>query len=117
MTDVILDYILQFPEEKQRIMLEIKVVIEEILPDATARIAWRMATYAVDKRDIIHFAAYKGWVSLSIGIDTMSYFRERLAAYTCTKSWFRLDFNAEVPIELIRDICVYNLIIGEDRNV
>lgn len=41
----ILEYIQHYPEEQQRIMLEIREAIREVLPHATEKLSYAMPTF------------------------------------------------------------------------
>ncbi len=110
MTDLIEEYILQYPDNIQDKLFQIKAVIEDTIPEAASRIAWGMPTYTIGKSNIIHFSVHRNFITLHIGTDTLDFFKDKLVQYSSTKSSVHLKFEDDIPKELIREIVKYNMI-------
>lgn len=108
MSDVIQDYIMQFPEEIQGKLLEIRKIIEQTIPEATQKIAWGMPSYSVAKRFLIHFSVHKAHISLHVGTKTVEFFKDVMVPYKGTKSTMHLKFTDAIPSELIQEMLRYN---------
>lgn len=102
------DYILQFTPELRAILEEVRAVIKASAPGATERMAYGMPTYTL-KRNLIHFAAFKGHVGLYPTPSGVMAFAEELAPYARGKGSIRFPLDRPLPLDLIRRITLYRV--------
>lgn len=60
------NYISQFPEAQQKVMLSVREHIQKVLPNAIEKISYGMPTFW-DKKNIIHFTANKAHLGIYPG--------------------------------------------------
>lgn len=96
-------YIAGQPEAVQPILCAVDASIHAAIPDATRKISWSMPTYW-NRRNLIHFAAFKKHVGLYPGPEAVAAFAERLAAYPTSKGAIRLPYAEPMPLALIAEI-------------
>lgn len=58
------EYIAEHSPEVQEILQRIRSTIKEAVPEAVETIAYNMPTFAVDKKSIVHFAAWKTHIGM-----------------------------------------------------
>ena len=101
------DYILAQDEPVQDRLWAVYNAIATAIPDAEARISWKMPTFWKG-RNIIHFAAGKKHIGIYPGPDTVEYFRPRLQEYKTSKGAIQLPNSRELPLDLIMEIAVWS---------
>jgi len=97
------DYIAAQPENVRRYLVEVREALRAVLPEAQERISWRMPT-CWNKRNIIHFAAFKNHIGLYPGAEAILIFADRLADYKTSKGAAQFPYSKPLPLVLIADI-------------
>lgn len=102
------EYIVQFPEDIQKILQKIRSVIKEAAPDATEKISYQMPTFFL-KGNLVHFAAFKshiGFYPIPSGIEK---FQDELSQYKGGKGSVQFPLDKPIPYDLIRRITIYRV--------
>ena len=102
------DYILQFPDEVQKILESLRKVIQEAAPNAKEKISYQMPTFYF-YGNLVHFAAYKkhiGFYPTASGIAT---FKEKISAYKSSKGAVQFPLDMPIPFELISEIVSFRV--------
>lgn len=102
----IAEYIAQQPEEIQPYLRQIDETIHSALPDAVQKISWSMPTYW-NRRNLIHFAAFKKHVGLYPGPAAVEAFAARLQGYRTSKGAIQFPYSKPLPLELIAEIAAW----------
>lgn len=101
-------YIASQPESLQILLLNVRMAIRQVLPDATEKISWQMPTFW-QGRNLIHFAAQKNHLGIYPGAEAMKHFAPRLTGYKTSKGAIQFpykSFGAE-QIKLITEIAAW----------
>lgn len=96
-------YIAAQPESVQPFLNQVRDIIRAVLPDAQERISWSMPTYW-NKRNIIHFAAFKKHIGLYPGDKAIETFGDCLKEYKTSKGGVQLPYDKPLPLQLIAEI-------------
>lgn len=102
------EYIARQPADLQVILLNVRMAIRQVLPEATEKISWQMPTFW-HGRNLIHFAAQKNHLGIYPGAAAMEHFAPRLTAYKTSKGAIQFPykfFDAE-QISLISEIAIW----------
>ena len=97
------EYIAAQDETVQPRLSEVREILHAAIPDAEERISWSMPTYWKGK-NIIHFAASKKHLGLYPGGEATTVFANELKNFDVSKGTIRLQWNKELPTELIQRI-------------
>ncbi len=97
------EYIAAQDETVQPRLSEVREILHAAIPDAEERISWSMPTYWKG-RNIIHFAAFKKHLGLYPGGEATTVFANELKNIDVSKGTIRLQWNKELPTELIQRI-------------
>lgn len=97
------EYIAAQAIELQPTLLKIRKTIRKIIPNAIEKISYMMPTFW-DKKNIVHFAAFKNHISLFPGSEATTYFAERLKDYKTSKGTIQFPLNKPIDHQLIEDI-------------
>ncbi len=95
------EYILQFPENVQAILVKIRAVIKDAAPLAEEKISYQMPTFYMHK-NLVHFAAYKhhiGFYPTPAGIEA---FKDEISGYKWAKGSVQFPIDKPIPYELIK---------------
>ncbi|MBP1755451.1 MAG: hypothetical protein H6Q59_1849 [Firmicutes bacterium] len=102
------EYIATFSPEIQTILMNIRNIIKEVVPEATEKISYQMPTFYLNG-NLVHFAAFKkhiGFYPTPSGIEA---FQKELAGYKGAKGSIQFPLNQPIPYDLIRRIVLYRL--------
>lgn len=101
-------YILQFPEELQLKLQEIRNVIKEAAPEATEKISWRMPTFYLNG-NLVHFALHKTHIGFYPGPSGVENFKHKLDGYKNSKGAIQFPLSKPLPKELITEIVKFRV--------
>ncbi len=102
------EYIAMFPEELQKKLSDLRVVIKAAAPDAKEKISYQMPTFA-QEGNLIHFAAFKNHIGLYPAPRAIEEFSEELAKYEGSKGAIRFPIDQPLPMDLIRRIVLFRV--------
>lgn len=97
-------YIAAAPEAVRGVLEQVRSTIHEAVPDAVEAIRYRMPTFTLGGRNLVHFAAFRrhlGFYPIPSGIEA---FREELAPYKQGKGSVQFPLDEPMPLELIARI-------------
>jgi uncharacterized protein YdhG (YjbR/CyaY superfamily) len=97
------DYIAQFPENVQQILVKLRAVIQEAAPQAVEKISYAMPAYFLNG-GLIWFGAYQHHIGIYPKTGAMLAAIEELSAYNGTKGSVHFPLDQPMPYELIRKI-------------
>ena len=101
------EYILNQDSSIQPVLCQVRDVIRKALPDARARISWKMPTFWRE-RNLIHFAAQKKHLGLYPGPEAVEHFAPVLKELGFKYSKGAIQFPYDnVPMELISEIAQF----------
>jgi uncharacterized protein YdhG (YjbR/CyaY superfamily) len=107
------EYIMQFPNEIQEILQELRRLVKDAAPEAEEKISYLMPTFYLNGI-LVHFAAYKkhiGFYPAPTGIEA---FKDELSNYKNAKGSVQFPINKPMPLDLIRKIVEFR--VSENRN-
>jgi uncharacterized protein YdhG (YjbR/CyaY superfamily) len=104
-------YISTFPIETQDLLQAVRKVIKEIVPDATEAISYKMPTFKLNGKNLVHFAGYDkhiGFYPVPSGIEA---FRDEFIknGYKFAKGSVQFPLDRPLPIDLIKRIVRFRL--------
>lgn len=102
------EYIAKFPEEIQKLLEQIRIVVQNAAPEAQETISYGMPTFAY-KGVLAHFAAFKNHIGLYALPSGNEAFKEDLAVYKTGKGSIQFPLNEPIPFELISRIIKFRV--------
>ncbi|QQS31347.1 MAG: DUF1801 domain-containing protein [Sphingobacteriales bacterium] len=103
------NYISQFPEEVQDILIKIRTLIKENAIDAEELIAYGMPAYKTNKKPLVYFAAYKNHIGFYATPTGHSEFKEELSKFKQGKGSVQFPLDEPIPYELIERIVKFRV--------
>jgi len=107
-TTTIDEYIAQFPEEVQQILLKIRAVIKESAPNAVEKISYQMPAFHL-KGYLVGFAFHMRHIGLYPTPSGIEAFKEELSAYKSSKGAVQFPLDEPMPLELISKIVKFRV--------
>lgn len=107
-SELIDEYILQFPPETQEILRIIRTVIKEAAPEAEEKISYQMPTFALHG-NLVHFAAFKNHIGFYPAPSGIEAFKHELSEYKGAKGSVQFPLDKSLPYELISKIVKFRV--------
>lgn len=102
------EYIASFPENVQKLLEQIRNIIQKAAPEATETISYAMPTFKLNGI-LVHFAAFQnhiGFYALPSGNEA---FQKELSAYKTGKGSIQFPVNEPLPESLITKIVKFRV--------
>jgi uncharacterized protein YdhG (YjbR/CyaY superfamily) len=97
-------YIDSFPSETKMILVKIREIIHQNVPEASEMIAYNMPAYKMKGKPMIYFAGYDKHLGIYATPSGHEKFRSELSKYKQGKGSVQFPLNEEIPYELIEKI-------------
>lgn len=98
------EYALDFPEETQLILENLKNFLQKLLPDSELCISYGIPTFKIKGKNIVHFAAYKNHIGFYPGSKAMEVFAEPLKNFKTSKGTVQFPLEKDLPFGLIKEM-------------
>ncbi len=103
------EYIATFPEDVQKKLEEVRMVVKASAPDAVEKISYQMPTFALMGSNLVHFAAFKKHIGFYPAPQGIEAFKEELSAYKGAKGSVQFPIDKPMPLELISRIVKFRV--------
>ena len=98
------DYFSQFKEDVIEKLEQIRIEIRKEIPEVEECIKYAMPTFIFQKKNLIHFAAYKNHIGIYPGPEAISFYEKELSNYKTSKGAIQIPLDEDVPLDLIKKI-------------
>lgn len=108
------EYIESFPEEIQKILVQVRNTIRAAAPEAEETISYQMPAYKFHGA-LVYFAAFQnhiGFYATPTGHDA---FRKELSQYKTGKGSVQFPLEQPMPLELIAEIVKFRVAENLDK--
>ena len=102
--DEIEKYLMQFPEEVQAVLRNLRKLIRQCAPDAEEKMAYGMPGYKTHGKPLVYFAGYKKHIGFYATPTGHHEFKEALSQYKQGKGSVQFPLDRPMPYELIERI-------------
>jgi uncharacterized protein YdhG (YjbR/CyaY superfamily) len=99
-------YIDSFPSPTKELLIEMRSIIQKLLPTSKEVIRYGLPTF-YDERNIVHFGGAKNHVALYPGPEAIIHFKSQLKSYVTTKGSIHFPLNKSLPRSIIEEIVTY----------
>jgi uncharacterized protein YdhG (YjbR/CyaY superfamily) len=102
------EYIRSFPPDIQKILEQLRKIIQENAPDADEAISYGMPTFKLNG-NLLHFAAFEhhiGFYPTPSGIEA---FEKELAPYKHAKGSVQFPLDKSIPYDLVKRIVQFRV--------
>ena len=98
------EYIAACPEETHERLQKIRESIQKLVPDAKEKISYQIACFALNGRNLVHFAGWKKHISLYPTPAGDDAFGKQIAPYIDGKGTLKFPLDKPLPMALIRKV-------------
>lgn len=98
------EYINKFPQEVQKILLEINDLIKKTVPNAEEVMGYGVPAFKLKGKYLVYYAAFKKHVGLYPSPEVIKYFKEELSGYETAKGTIKFPLDKKMPYNLIKKI-------------
>ncbi|MDF1496766.1 MAG: DUF1801 domain-containing protein [Patescibacteria group bacterium] len=103
------EYIAQFPQEVQVILVKIRKVIKKSAPGAIEVMSYGVPTFDLDLEHLIHYAAFKKHIGIYPTPSAIVKFKKELEGYETSKGTIQFPLDEPIPYELIQKIVEFRV--------
>lgn len=102
------EYIQQCPTDRQRLLTELYHFIQELVPEASEKLAYGMPTFYLNG-NLVHFANAKNHIGFYPTPKPIEQFKVELAAYKTSKGAIQFPVDNELPFDLIKKMVLFRV--------
>lgn len=102
-------YINQFDGITKERLLQIRMLIKSLMPNAEETIRYQMPTYRINNKNVIHFAGYKNHIGLYPTPSGITAFTHEIKKYPWAKGSVQFPHTKPFPLELIKKITQFRM--------
>jgi uncharacterized protein YdhG (YjbR/CyaY superfamily) len=96
------EYIATFPKSIQSILEELRHVIRDSAPDVAEMISYGIPTFDLNKRHLVHFAAYKNHIGFYPTSSGIMAFKRELSSFKTSKGTVQFPIDKPIPFDLVK---------------
>lgn len=93
-------YIESFPEDIQKLLMQLRTIIKQTAPEAEEKISYGMPGYKLNGM-LVYFAGYAKHIGFYPGTDCIEAFKDELSGYKTSKGTVQFPLNKPLPTDLI----------------
>ena len=102
-------YFLQFPDEIQEILKNIRKLIKDATPNVEEHFSYGMPAYKLNKKPLVYFSAYKNHIGFYATPTGHSEFQNELSKYKQGKGSVQFPLDQPIPYKLIERIVKFKV--------
>ncbi len=102
------EYIANFPLEIQKILQEIRLIVQKAAPEASEKISYGMPTFVL-KGNLVHFAAFKNHIGFYSTPSGTTQFQQEILGYKHAKGSIQFPLEKAMPFDLIAKIVKFRV--------
>jgi len=103
------EYVAEFPAATQKVLRELRALIQASAPGATETISYAIPTFDLNGRHLVHFAGYARHVGLYPAPSGLEAFKKDLEPYKTGKGSVQFPLGDPLPTHLIRRIVEFRV--------
>ncbi len=103
------EYIITCPEEVQDKLRTFRMLIRSEAPEAEETIKYRIPTFMLNGKNLIHFACFKNHIGFYPTPSPIEEFEKELKPYKYSKGAIQFPLDKTLPLALIRKMVRYRI--------
>lgn len=107
-SNVIDEYIANFPKDVQEILQKVRQTIREAAPDAQEKINYGIPTFTLNG-NLVHFAGFKNHIGYYPTPSGIEKFKKELSKYEGAKGSVQFPLDQPIPYDLISKITKFRV--------
>lgn len=102
-------YIADFPADKQKLLKQMRAVIQKAVPKAVEKISYGMPCFS-QEGNLVYFAAMKNHIGFYPTSSGVLNFEKELEGYVTSKGAIQFPLDKPLPVKLIAMITKFRLL-------
>lgn len=102
-------YIESFSKEVQEKLYTLKNAILEIDPNLEQTISYSMPTFKLNKKNLVHFSAYKNHIGFYPTPSAILKFSKELSNFVTSKGAIQFPLDKPIPLGLVKKIVKFRV--------
>jgi len=103
------EYISGFPKDVQELLQEVRGAISKAAPGAEEKISYAIPTFALDGKNLVHFAAFNNHIGFYPAPTGSKAFKKELSVYKTGKGSVQFPLHQPMPLRLITRIVEFRV--------
>lgn len=103
------EYIALFQEDVQKKLQDLRAVIKAAAPGVVETISYKIPTFDLNGRHLVHFGAWKSHIALYPTSSGTRVFERELEGYKAEKGTIQFPMDKPLPLELIGRIVKFRV--------
>ena len=103
------EYIAAFPADVQKILQQIRSLIQKAAPQAEETIKYAIPTFTLEGINMVHFAAFKNHIGFYPTPTGIEGFKKELSAFKGAKGSVQFPLDKPMPLALITRIVKFRV--------
>ena len=108
-------YILDFPEDIQFLLNQVRTTIKQAAPDAEESIGYGMPAFKLYGRPLVYFAGFKNHIGFYATPTGHAEFAKELSKYKQGKGSVQFPIDKPMPLKLIEQIVEFRVIENQEK--
>ena len=109
------EYILDFPDEVQAILNQIRTTIRQAAPNAEESISYGMPAYKTYGKPLVYFAGFKNHIGFYATPTGHAEFAKELSKYKQGKGSVQFPIDQPMPLDLIFQIVEFRVFENQEK--
>jgi uncharacterized protein YdhG (YjbR/CyaY superfamily) len=101
------DYINQFTGDLRVRLIDLRSLIQQLVPDCSESMAYGMPAYKYKGKPLIYFAGYKKHIGVYASPEAHASFSNELSVYKQGKGSVQFPLHEKLPLELITKMILF----------
>lgn len=102
------EYVSFFPEETQKLLIQLRETIKQSAPEAEEKISYGMPAFK-QNGVLVYFAAYSGHIGFYPSSSGITAFKDELSGYKISKGTIQFPLKQPLPLDLVTRIIAYRV--------
>ena len=102
-------YIADFPADRQKLLKQMRSIIQKAAPKATEKISYGMPCF-FQEGNLVYFASMKNHIGFYPSSSGVSNFKNELEGYVTSKGAIQLPLDKPLPVKLISTIVKFRVL-------
>lgn len=104
------EYIMDFPEDIQSLLNQVRSTIQQAAPDAEESVAYGMPAYKLKGKPLVYFAGFKNHIGFYATPTGHAEFAKELSKYKQGKGSVQFPLDQPIPYDLIAQIVEFRVV-------
>ena len=93
----------------QNILQKIRRTIQKVAPKAVEAISYKMPTFKLNGKNLVHFAAFKNHIGFYPTPSGIEAFKKELSPYKGAKGSVQFPIGKPIPYDLVKKIVIFRV--------